>query len=112
MKKTIFLVFLLTLSLVSSAPAVPIQFDAETITGKDWLSLSRLEKGVFIFNAVQALKAYGVPLNKTPGKYTSWMDKEVTRDPRALDIKATNILAVVIYQREPQCRQALDQLRI
>jgi len=117
MKKTLsilsfFLIFLSTAPQVrAEIPLTFSNFNPESITGRDWQGLSRLEKGLFVFQAVQALKAYGVPLSQAPAEYTEWMDEVVMDHPAAMSVKAKNLLAAVIYENEPDCREALDRLK-
>ena len=110
--KKYFLFLVYGLLLAASASAMPIAaMNLEAITGRDWMEMSRVEKGVFVFSAVQALRAYGVPLKETPLSYTSWMDETVWTNPAAMSLAAKNILAAVIYQNEPETRPALDKLK-
>ena len=86
--------------------------DPSTLTGKDWLALSRAEKGLFVFSAIQAFKACRVPTSVSADEYTAWMDAEIASDHAVHDVKAKYILTAMILVREPYCRQAIEKLKI
>ena len=118
MMRTLALV-LLTLSLFFSPVAAEqadlvntANLNPSKLTGKDWLALSRLEKGVFVFSAIQAFKACRVPLNESPDLYAAWMEAELARDSEMQELKAKYILTAMILLREPHCRQAIESLKI
>jgi len=84
----------------------------DNVTGQDWLSMSREEKGLFIFKTMEVIRENGVPLNKTPDDYTALIDSELMMGPPAASrAYITNILSSIVYETEPACREALNGLR-
>lgn len=73
--------------------------------------MTSAEKGTYIFTAVEILKKHGVPLGKTPSQYTALIDSKLNDDSEALNADTTNVLATVVYDTEPDARDAIDRLR-
>ena len=84
----------------------------DPVTGQEWLTMSKEEKGAYMFSAMEVLKEHGVPLGKTPDQYIVLIGSEIADSPDALQAYVTNILALVVYEKEPGSRTAIDKINI
>ena len=72
--------------------------------------MSRSEKVTYIITAIQVLQKKGVEFAKSPDDYITAVDNRLIDAPDLVSADVTNILASIIYEQEPQNRDALDQI--
>lgn len=76
-----------------------------------WLTMSQKEKADFLLSAMKELQDHGVPFTESPEKYMSLIDERADRATELTsDVK--NVLASIVYTREPASRDAIDRLRV
>ena len=97
------LVFVITGSLPASAST------KNDITGLEWLQLSISKRMEYIAYAMYVLTENGVELEGTPNDYYNVVDHRLKMRPSLYSSKIINLVASVVYEDEPQTREALDQ---
>lgn len=112
MKRTLLALILMT-ALVGPVLAgdAPVQEVQLRVTGLEWLEMSVGEKTDEIIKSMLVMTQHGVPLGRTPNDYYKAVQQKLNQQPALYGSLLTDILAAEVYDKEPSCREALDNLR-
>lgn len=81
------------------------------MTGLEWLRLSEKDQLDYIMSSMFILTNHGVIFTKTPVEYYYAVKERMRFNPDFYSANITNILASIIYEQEPDNRDAIDQIR-
>ena len=83
----------------------------EDVSGMDWFELSLGERMDHILASMSILSHQGVPIKKSMNDYYNAVSEKLRTDPSLYETKITNILASIIYEKDPESRAKIDQFR-
>ena len=83
----------------------------EDVSGLEWFELSIGERMDHILASMSVLSHQGVPIKKSMNDYYNAVSEKLRTDPGLYETKITNILASIIYEKDPESRAKLDQFR-
>ena len=83
----------------------------EDVSGMEWFELPMGERMDHILASMIVLDRQGVPIKKSMNDYYNAVSAKLRADPGLYDTKITNILASIIYEKDPESRGKLDQFR-
>ncbi|MFT5207437.1 MAG: hypothetical protein ACI9CF_001189 [Candidatus Omnitrophota bacterium] len=85
---------------------------ADPLTGRDWLALNPATQNQQIQNLAKDAHQNGMPLSKDYREYTQLIQSYLTEDEFLAEDGLNNIFLDVIYEFEPNCRDAIDLIRM
>ena len=83
----------------------------DSVTGIQWLQMSADERADSLTLSMYILANRGVNLQRSPNDYYDAVNQKLRLDPNLYTAKLTNILASIVYEEEPENREALDRFR-
>ena len=83
----------------------------EDVSGMEWFELPMGERMDHILAAMSVLSRQGVPIKKSINDYYNAVSEKLRTNTGLYDTKITNILASIIYEKDPGSRAKLDQIR-
>jgi hypothetical protein len=81
------------------------------VTGLEWLQMSLGERRDYVRLSMVVLDKQDVPLSHTLLEYFNAIEQKLLHDPDYYGTDITNILALIVYETEPETREALDRMR-
>jgi hypothetical protein len=102
--------FSLMTALAFAAEAPKILTPPKT-TGADWLIMAPQEKVQCVNSAIAFLRAKGIPIEFGGDFYGSALNNVVDQ-PGAEKTAVINLVTTLVYNKEPQARPMINQLRI
>ena len=81
------------------------------VTGMDWLQMSVRERMDYIQVSMLVLNKHGVSFGQSRHDYYNAAEQKLLHNHDLYDAKATHILSSIIYETEPENREALDGIR-
>ncbi len=82
-------------------------------TGKDWVNhMNSREKIISIVAPTIVLHQYGIPIQQSPDKYVSKIDRALAKNPDLAKEDISNIFASTVYYYEPWTRKPLEELEL
>lgn len=83
----------------------------DEVTGLEWLQMALGERQDHILASMFILKQHGVDLRKSLNDYFNVLEEKLHSIPGLYNTDLTQILASLVYEKEPRNRQALDKYR-
>ena len=83
----------------------------EDVSGMEWFELSIGERMDHILASMSVLNRQGVSIKKSMNDYYNAVSEKLRTNPGLYDTKITNILASIIYDKDPESRAKIDQFR-
>ena len=83
----------------------------EDVTGMEWIELSMGERMDYILASMTVLDRHGVKIKKSMNDYYNAVSDKLRTHPQFYEAKITDILASIIYEKDPSARARLDQFR-
>ena len=83
----------------------------EDVSGMEWFELPMGERMDYIMASMSILHSQGVPIKKSMNDYYNAVSEKLRSNPNLYDAKITNILASIIYEKDPEARAKLDEFR-
>ena len=110
--RPLLLILLVVLTISSIGFAETPQVDpAKQVSGLEWLQMSAGERANYVLASMYILHGNGIALNKSPDEYYNAIEEKLTSSPGLYSANLTNILASIVYEKEPGARESLDQFR-
>lgn len=81
----------------------------EDVTGMEWFQMPIAERMDQISASMSVLSHHGVPMRKSMNDYYNAVSEKLRINPGRYDIEITNVLASILYEKEPRSREALDK---
>ncbi len=112
MPKSKLLIFIAALSIASAGLADEAsKTTPEPVTGLEWLEMSAGERLDQILMSMYILTHNGVELSQSPDDYDRALEENLVHHPDLYSKSLTDILALIVYDKESQTRPALDKAR-
>ena len=83
----------------------------QNVTGLEWLQMSMGERMDSLLASMVVLDKSGVKLKRAPNDYYDAVRESLKAAPDLYSSDLTNILASIVYAKEPDTRPALEKLR-
>jgi hypothetical protein len=84
----------------------------QDVTGQEWLELSLAHRADHTLAAMYALQSHGVPMRRSLNDYGNALERMLVKRPDLYESQITDILAMVIREKEPDAVPALDQYQV
>ena len=80
-------------------------------TGLEWLQMSMGERKDSVILSMAVLEKNGIALGRSPLDYMDLIKEKLMRNHELYEQTITNVLAGIVYEKEPDSREILDALR-
>ncbi len=98
-------------SLPESTAQQPVQVARKTAkTVRDWKTMSRADKELYVLSLMGNLSRRDVFLEKSYSFYTNAIDEKLNSDPALKDEYVHKILIASAYESEPESRQDIEKI--
>ena len=103
--------------LLSIWVAAPLSFAATAkqapndVTGLEWLQMSIGNRMDCVIASMVALTQLGVNFSQSPNDYDNAVEEKLRLDPGLYATNITNLLASIVYEKEPGNQDALNRFR-
>ena len=104
-----FLLFALLFSSLSCAK-LPKAVRPKEITGAEWLQISKEDRQKYLLASMNILELRGINPKKSANDYYHGVETRLEQRPDLNTKDVTSILTTLIYEGEPENREALDKL--
>src|SRR3990167_5425352 len=105
-----FLFILTAFSLSFAEAPKPEKVVLKEATGLEWLQMSMGERQDCVLSSMYVLSNEGVDLSKTLEDYYDAVGGKLRLNPNLYSESVTDILASIVYEKEPLGRETLDKV--